>query len=425
MTANRRGRKVGPVALLLALFVIAVVAQAAPAQQAGEYRWYKGNVHTHSFWSDGDDFPEMAAERYKSNGYDFLSITDHNGLSRGEKWITVSAGVAAAMEKCKARFGPEWIQTRRQGEKTEVRLKTLPEVREKLAEPGKFLLIEGQEITTTVHINVLNLDRVIKPVKAASAAESIRVNVQAAHDTERQVGKSAYVQLNHPHFARGVTVEEMAEAQMLSAVEVVNFHPSCGRVEREWDIVNSLRISRGLAPLRGSATDDAHSYHKEGPSLANPGRGFVMVRASALTADAIAEAMKRGDFYASCGVILSRLEYDPNQGVLRVEVRAEPAVEYTIEFIGTLRGADLTTRPAADGKDAPAPKGGKSGTYGQDVGKILHSIKGTSAQYKLTGKELYVRASIRSTKPLANPSRLPPPLQEAYTQPVGWEKHLR
>jgi hypothetical protein len=44
MTANRRGRKVGPVALLFALFVIAVVAQAAPAQPAGGYRWYKGYV---------------------------------------------------------------------------------------------------------------------------------------------------------------------------------------------------------------------------------------------------------------------------------------------------------------------------------------------------------------------------------------------
>ena len=21
--------------------------------------WFKGNLHTHSFWSDGDDFPEM------------------------------------------------------------------------------------------------------------------------------------------------------------------------------------------------------------------------------------------------------------------------------------------------------------------------------------------------------------------------------
>jgi len=24
-------------------------------------RWWKGNLHTHSLWSDGDEFPEMIA----------------------------------------------------------------------------------------------------------------------------------------------------------------------------------------------------------------------------------------------------------------------------------------------------------------------------------------------------------------------------
>ena len=29
-------------------------------------RWWKGNIHTHSFWSDGNDFPEMIAEWYRT-----------------------------------------------------------------------------------------------------------------------------------------------------------------------------------------------------------------------------------------------------------------------------------------------------------------------------------------------------------------------
>ncbi|MFO0064709.1 MAG: hypothetical protein ACK523_01980, partial [Pirellulaceae bacterium] len=28
-------------------------------------RWWKGNLHTHSFWSDGNDFPEMISEWYR------------------------------------------------------------------------------------------------------------------------------------------------------------------------------------------------------------------------------------------------------------------------------------------------------------------------------------------------------------------------
>jgi hypothetical protein len=25
-------------------------------------RWWRGNLHAHTLWSDGDDFPEMAVE---------------------------------------------------------------------------------------------------------------------------------------------------------------------------------------------------------------------------------------------------------------------------------------------------------------------------------------------------------------------------
>ncbi|RYF95469.1 MAG: histidinol-phosphatase, partial [Chitinophagaceae bacterium] len=27
--------------------------------QTTSLKWYKGNTHTHSLWSDGNDFPEM------------------------------------------------------------------------------------------------------------------------------------------------------------------------------------------------------------------------------------------------------------------------------------------------------------------------------------------------------------------------------
>ena len=33
-----------------------------------ELQWYKGNIHTHTFWSDGDDFPEMVVDWYKNHG---------------------------------------------------------------------------------------------------------------------------------------------------------------------------------------------------------------------------------------------------------------------------------------------------------------------------------------------------------------------
>ncbi|MDD2711180.1 MAG: PHP domain-containing protein [Verrucomicrobiae bacterium] len=42
-------------------------------------RWFKGNLHTHTTRSgDGEFSPQEVIEWYKSHGYDFLAITDHN-----------------------------------------------------------------------------------------------------------------------------------------------------------------------------------------------------------------------------------------------------------------------------------------------------------------------------------------------------------
>src|SRR5438874_1811301 len=50
-------------ARLFAILLISVMAsQAAPSQPAP--RWWKGNLHTHTLWSDGDDYPEMVVDWY-------------------------------------------------------------------------------------------------------------------------------------------------------------------------------------------------------------------------------------------------------------------------------------------------------------------------------------------------------------------------
>ena len=65
------------------LFCLIIVSLSAGAQNATN--WYKGNLHTHSYWSDGDEFPEMVMDWYKTHGYQFVSLSDHNLLARGEK----------------------------------------------------------------------------------------------------------------------------------------------------------------------------------------------------------------------------------------------------------------------------------------------------------------------------------------------------
>src|SRR3954466_5913390 len=87
------------VIVTLSTFLVAVAWQGSkpkdalvplPETNAKSPRWYKGNLNTHSFWSDGDDFPEMIADWYKRHDYQFLALTDHNVLSEGERWAVIS-----------------------------------------------------------------------------------------------------------------------------------------------------------------------------------------------------------------------------------------------------------------------------------------------------------------------------------------------
>ena len=85
-------------------------------------RWLKGNTHTHTTNSDGDTPPEQVARWYKSHGYRFLVLSDHNVF-------TDPATLSALMD-------------------------------------STFLLIPGEEVTTnfqsaSVHVNALDITRVI------------------------------------------------------------------------------------------------------------------------------------------------------------------------------------------------------------------------------------------------------------------------
>ena len=61
---------------LLAVGLLFTGACAPPDTRA----WYKGNLHTHTTFSDGDTEPEGVIQWYRDHGYNFLAITDHNYL---------------------------------------------------------------------------------------------------------------------------------------------------------------------------------------------------------------------------------------------------------------------------------------------------------------------------------------------------------
>lgn len=416
------------------------IAAARTDDRSGDsVGWYKGNTHCHTLWSDGDEFPEMVADWYKSHGYDFLAISDHDRLMAGSKWVAVDQGkhtaASSAIEKCEKRFGPGWLQFRDREGNRQVKLRTLDEVRSKLDEPDKFLLIQNEEISTkvgdhSVHINAINPAELLKRKTGRDVVETIALNLAMVREQSERLGRPILAQVNHPNFSQyDISPEDLAAAATARFVEVCNGHPGVRNlgdathpgVEKLWDIANTIRIAKMKAPpLYAIGSDDAHRYHKFSPHQSNSGRAWIMVHAKELKTEALLNAISRGGFYASTGVTLRNFAYDAQKRTIRVEVLPEPGVHYTIEFIGTLKGVDPAGQPAETG-NGPMPRhpGRK---YSPEVGKVLSSVHGQSAQYQLSGNELYVRAAIRSDKPIPNASAGAGPLQEAWCQPVGWER---
>ena len=408
-------------------------ASDAPVSPDAPPRWFKGNLHTHSLWSDGNDYPEMIADWYRRHGYQFLALSDHNILSQGQKWMSVDQankrakhdGLARYRERC----GDAWVETRSVDGKLQVRLKPLGEFRHLLEQADRFLLIQGEEITDhfekkPIHMNASNLLELIKPQGGLSVVETMTNNLKAVEEQGQRLGRPILGHLNHPNFGYAVTAEELAMVEKERFFEVYNGHPDVHHqgdethagVERIWDIINTIRIGEmKVAPVCGLATDDSHQYF--GTDGSTPGRGWIMVRTRFLTPESIITAIESGHFHASSGVTLKAVRFSAESRALELEIEPEGDARYTTRFIGTLKGYDPTRKPVTDknGKPLPVTK-----RYSDDVGKVLATVEGTTARYELTGKELYVRAVVTSNRPPENPS-FQGQRSQAWTQPVGWE----
>lgn len=404
--------------------------EAVPADPP--LRWWKGNIHTHSLWSDGNEFPEMIAEWYRTHDYNFLALSDHNILSDGVRWMKYDAIVKRngkdALAKYRARFGGGWVETRgKEGTPGfEVRLKPLDEFRPLVEERGRFIMIQGEEISDRaegkpVHMNATNLKEVIQPLGGATVREAIDNNLRAVEDQAERAGREILLHLNHPNFGLAVTAEDLAAVVRERFFEVYNGHPGVKHegdehhppVERLWDIANTIRLGEIEAePMFGVATDDSHKYH--GAPGSHPGRGWIMVRARYLTPEHLIRAIKSGDFYASSGVTLADVQFDQKRGVLRIEIEPDDGATYTTQFIGTLRGYDASSQPRVDKNGKPIAATRK---YSDDVGKVLDTVEGLTPEYRSSGKELYVRAVVTSSRHHPDPS-FDHQHEQAWTQPV-------
>ena len=400
--------------LLIASTAVSIASSNTFAGEP-ELRWWKGNLHTHSLWSDGDEFPEMIANWYAERDYNFLALTDHNVLSEGMRWMKLTDIVkrsdAEIVDRYVEQFGESWVET--QGEEGSqdysIRLKPLHEFRHLLEQKDQFILIPAEEISDRaegkpVHINATNVAEALPPAGGATVREAMQNNLRAILEHEKEHGREIFPHLNHPNFGYAVTAEDLAAVVAERFFEVYNGHPGVNHlgnekhpsVERIWDLVNAIRRdSLNVPPIMGIATDDSHEYH--GQPGSRPGRGWVMVRSRYLTPEHLIRAMKKGDFYASSGVKLKDVQFNESKKILSLEIDADANATYKTEFIGTLEHPDEESR----------------------IGRVLATSTDPNPSYQMKGNELYVRAVVTSSLDAVDPS-FKGQKKQAWTQPVGW-----
>jgi hypothetical protein len=255
-------------------------------------RWVKGNTHTHTNCSDGDEYPHRVARWYQEHGYNFLFITDHD-------MVTPTAPLDPDGDR------------------------------------DDFIVIPGDEISLTfqkrqAHVCALNPSR----VPAALPGESMIATLQNAIDGARRAGAVPVV--NHPNRKWSISAGDMKMLRAVRLFEVLNLHRESnnfsagGRMggEELWDRL----LSEGML-LYGVAADDTHDFQGEFlPGRAHPGKGWVVARVTELTPAAVCAALENGDFYASTGVELADVQVTDKEYRLRIKPYYDTA--YTTRFIG-------------------------------------------------------------------------------------------
>ncbi len=387
----------------VSIFILLFSLAGCTIRNPKKLNWYKGNLHTHTYWSDGDEFPEMVLDWYKSNGYAFIALSDHNTTARDEKWIVIqkSPMYETGFQNYLDKFGKEWVQYKSDTGRIQVKLKTFNEYRTKMSGEN-FLIIPSEEITDRVgkkpvHINATNLQEFVPPSGDTTVAGTMQKTIDAVLKQRVQTGIPMFPHINHPNFGWGITLEEMISLKGEQFFEVYNGHPMVHNygdsahisTETMWDKINIAYAKRNQPLMFGLATDDSHNYHQFGGAFSNAGRGWVMVQAESLSADALITAMEAGKFYATTGVALSDYSFDRDE--IKIQVAEEKGIEYKIELIGVRSG--------------------------ETAANVLQTVNGAEANFKVTSEFLFVRARISSTKSKPNPFQ-EGDFEMAWTQPV-------
>lgn len=171
-----------------------------------------------------------------------------------------------------------------------------------------ILVIPGEELTSFKH-----------HANALFATETIDPGNQQPSDYLQYVIKSgALPMLNHPVWPLADwKLSDIPQLTGLSLIEIYNASTELQGFHDDLKLWDSLLSSGKL--WYGVASDDAHKQSEIG-------RGWIIVQADELDSASIRKGIEDGDFYASTGVELCRL--DITDGIIYIESRNGNVVEF-------------------------------------------------------------------------------------------------
>lgn len=426
-------------AATVATTVVSPLAAEITAAEPIQKKWYKGDLHQHSQWSDGIHFPDRMADFYRQNGYHFICPSDHNffqnddfryqrdwsipqlpeikdkeefqrtfegatsywkPIRREGLWTGLTQEIVDEHKKI---YGDDSVECRDFEGTTFVRLKTFRELEAEKNDPGKFLMIPGFEQTTMpgeqgyhVHLNFINVREAFPTIDPKEPFGILDQNYRKGKEVYG--GQDYLVTANHPLWPYyDFQPSDLIRLPQFTLYELTNnaFTPhDSNRIERAWlpeqmwDIVNAYRVTHDQPLLYGMGSDDFHNMDQWGV-------GWSVVRAEKLEIPDILAAIRAGDFYTAHGaqgLAFEDIRFDGKTLEVKIDVQEEG--KYVIDFIGTKKDynpdCEYTETPYEKGKSLPR----KLECYSKEIGKVLESAEGTEASYTLKPDDLYVRAKI-------------------------------
>lgn len=435
-----------------------IVAANAPfkafaAQESGKKRWFKGNLHMHNQWSDGNAMPEFQIDWYKSHGYNFVCPSDHNTFQaenlrfksfgsnpkitpeiskafEGETslWKPMSCEAVTNkltqefVKEAQDRFGEDSVQMREVGGLTFVRMKTFDELAKQFEESEEFLMIPGFEQTggvvdkRAVHMNFIGVRKTFPFPKNYEDPIALMSDTYD-QGAELYDGINYLFTANHPLWRfYDWNPSALIQNAKVRVFELSNNgihadfkqHPDGWKPEQFWDVVNAWRASHDQQLLLAMGSDDRHNY-------ATPPKAWTRVRAEKLDQDSLINAIMAGDMYCSNGLDFEDVNFDGKTLEVKIDVQEEG--DYRIEFYGTKKDYDPTCKTFETQEVKGVSPHRVVETYSDQIGVLLDKIEGVEGSYTLKSDDLYVRAKIVKAEDDGN--------QDWRSKPAAWTQPYR